>query len=346
MYIFSVRANANKSTEAVGLGYTPEGLDQNPVYFEILQEAAFRSQPIFNLSEWIIHRAHRRYGLFVTDEKVSTRTLRKSVSLQISQNYTNSEHKEHVRVSHGLKFVENENVTAAWIELLKSGYAYDESVLDETGVGIFPGKDLSFFARNLRTPSEKLCNEFAAWGHLIDAGSTIRKVLYQKWSKNRIVDRPLPEPYVYDLINIGREVLAQLSTPMSVNFSRAILAKTPLDIGLLNHTGGLYIELLNDLDSLLIADQAFLLGSWLAKARALVSQDHNISDCHDTIIGDLDCADFMEWNARSQITSWYPTTSATASTSGKYEFLQFLKQSIKGFRGSREIYYYSIHAVL
>jgi hypothetical protein len=29
----------------------------------------------------------------------------------------------------------------------------------------------------------------------------------------------LPEPYIYDLVNTAREVLAQLSTPMLLNFS-------------------------------------------------------------------------------------------------------------------------------
>ena len=34
---------------------------------------------------------------------------------------------------------------------------------------------------------------------------------------------------------------------------------------------------------------------------------HGANDCNDTIIGDLRCDDFMEWNARAQLTTWYPT---------------------------------------
>ena len=39
------------ATQAVGVGYTPEGLDQNPTYYELLQEAAFKAAPVrtFNL---------------------------------------------------------------------------------------------------------------------------------------------------------------------------------------------------------------------------------------------------------------------------------------------------------
>ena len=32
-------AGADPATQAVGVGYTPEGLDQNPAYWELLQEA-------------------------------------------------------------------------------------------------------------------------------------------------------------------------------------------------------------------------------------------------------------------------------------------------------------------
>eukprot|EP01052_Picozoa_sp_SAG31_P076747 SAG31_NODE_36044_length_317_cov_0.706422_1_plen_92_part_10 len=36
---------------------------QNPAYYELLQEAAFKSAPESNLTQWLINRAHRRYGL-------------------------------------------------------------------------------------------------------------------------------------------------------------------------------------------------------------------------------------------------------------------------------------------
>jgi hypothetical protein len=49
-------------TQAVGVGYTPEGLDQNTAYYELLQEAAFKAQPESNVTEWLVMRAFRRYG--------------------------------------------------------------------------------------------------------------------------------------------------------------------------------------------------------------------------------------------------------------------------------------------
>eukprot|EP01050_Picozoa_sp_SAG11_P009784 SAG11_NODE_945_length_6430_cov_8.027800_1_plen_178_part_00 len=72
----------------------------------------------------------------------------------------------------------------------------------------------------------------------------------------------------------------------------------------MNRTGTLYQELLLDLDQLLATDGAFLLGPWLDRARRLGG---DATDCTGTIVGDLHCADFMEWNARSQLTTWKPT---------------------------------------
>jgi hypothetical protein len=57
-----VPAGYDPTTQAVGVGYTPEGLDQNTAYYELLQESAFKAKPESNLTEWLVTRANRRYG--------------------------------------------------------------------------------------------------------------------------------------------------------------------------------------------------------------------------------------------------------------------------------------------
>jgi len=132
---------------------------------------------------------------------------------------------------------------------------------------------------------------------------------------------PLPAPFTYDLVNGAREVLAQLATPLSVNFSNAFSKNASpgyMEPARLNATGATFRELLLDLDRLLATDTAFMLGPWLASARQLGGSE---TDCTDTVVGDDvlsgSCADFMEWNARSQLTSWYPTPSATQGYPGQ-----------------------------
>ena len=60
-----------------------------------------------------------------------------------------------------------------------------------------------------RTPSATLCKIFQAWGLFIEGAPQVDPAL---------------EPFRYDLVNLGRELLAQLATPVSLNFSNVIKA--------------------------------------------------------------------------------------------------------------------------
>ena len=79
-------------------GQTPEGLDQNPAYYELLQEAAFRQTSEANLTDWLVHRAHRRYGLSSDSAEVGS----------------------------------------AWANIGQSGYTHNGQVHDPTAVSILP----------------------------------------------------------------------------------------------------------------------------------------------------------------------------------------------------------------
>ena len=249
----------------VGSGFTPEGFDQNPVYYEVIQGAPWRSGPIVNMSRWVVDRAHRRYGVLAHESPA---------------------------------------VAEAWTLLEQSSYAEDLGVGDDTGVGQFPLVPESSYKRalvhwnaNLTQPSAGLCKTWTAWGRLIDAASEV----------GGAVDT---EPFRYDLVNTGREILAQLSTVLSIRFAHALDA-TPLDSATLNRTGQAYVNLLLDLDALVATDSAFLLGSWLRDARAWGTVNGSaMQDCTGTVIDSVlkgDCQRFLEWNARTQLTTWYPT---------------------------------------
>jgi alpha-N-acetylglucosaminidase len=125
------------------------------------------------------------------------------------------------------------------------------------------------------------------------------------------------EPFLYDLVNVGREVLAQLTTPMALNFSDATSAQR-LNSAVLIPAGTLYIQLLLDLDHLLSTNVAFPLRPWLELSRRLASEDEAGGlkcDCFSPILNysshnkgdDGCCKRFYEWNARCQVTTWNPT---------------------------------------
>ena len=274
-----VRAGYDPATQAVGVGYTPEGLDQNPAYYELLQESAFKAAAESNVTDWLVRRAHRRYGLPAP----------------------------------------NWEVASAWADIGDSGYAHDGDVHDPTAVGTLSPSNWEPWtgfgpATGKHAPTDGMCKEWRAWRSLLAAAPAVASAnvampASQKFGK-------YPKTYSYDLVDIGREVLAQLTIPVARNFNAARKGGVDNDngngtgndaAGNVNRTGTLYVELLLDLDTLLATDTAFLLGPWLDSARRLGG---NATDCTDTVVGDLDCADFMEWNARSQITTWKPTPKA------------------------------------
>lgn len=240
------------NTSAGGTGCTPEGIDQNPVYYEFFISANFRHTPVANLTDHVVSRSLRRYAA-----------------------------KEPVVA-----------VANAWSFLLQSVYEQDFGLSDSTGVTHLPGHDSQFDSEGHPNPS--ICLVYAAWGQLINAAASAA------------ID-PSLDPFRYDLVNTGREALAQLATLLSVRFADA-LSTTPLNATQLNRTAQPYLELLADIDTLLITEPAFLLGPWLQAARRWGS---DASDC-----GDRACPDFYEWNARAQITSWYPTPLGAAKIPG------------------------------
>jgi alpha-N-acetylglucosaminidase len=94
---------------------------------------------------------------------------------------------------------------------------------------------------------------------------------------------------------------------LTLPFLTALLTEKKINVARLNETHALYVRLLLDLDSLLATDPAFMLGPWLDQARNLGG---DAVDCVATIVGDFpNCRDFMEWNARAQITTWHPVAA-------------------------------------
>lgn len=79
------------------------------------------------------------------------------------------------------------------------------------------------------------------------------------------------------------------------------------DAALIESTGTLYSNILDDIDALVATESGFLLGPWIEMARYF---GENSTDCParpgvDPTVGT--CPDFYEWNARVQLTTWNPT---------------------------------------
>lgn len=193
------------------------------------------------------------------------------------------------------------HVTKTWELLQESMYSQDVSVQDYTGVKNLPGGsnwDWSNPRSGQREPADSFCKTYQAWSSLLASAEQVKN--------------PLTEPMRYDLVDLGRDVLARLTTPISQNFSKSLGNGTTIpDAAECARSGKLYVDLLMDLDALVATDQAFLLGSWLKMARRFanapdgsVSDDCAPSPAAPNFPNGLTCAEFYEWNARVQLTTW------------------------------------------
>ena len=153
------------------------------------------------------------------------------------------------------------------------------------------------------TPSAALCQEWESWGSLNAAAPAVAAA-----AAARSGHAKPPETFSYDLVNTAREVLAQLSSPLLLNFTLAFNGSlTPAAAPAIEASGAAFVELLADMETLLSTDTAFMLGPWLASASKLGGA---ATDCvADNVAGGIgNCADFMEWNAKAQLTTWYVGT--------------------------------------
>lgn len=80
----------------VGLGLTPEGIEQNPVVYELMSELAWRKEPV-NLAKWVSLYAVRRYGSTHENLAAAWKLLFRSIYNCTVPNYRNHNHSPLVR---------------------------------------------------------------------------------------------------------------------------------------------------------------------------------------------------------------------------------------------------------
>jgi len=164
---------------------------------------------------------------------------------------------------------------SAWRHLSRSVYAqHDPSPAMESPITAPPGLDLT-----KATP----------WGSFerdYDAGE-----VWTAWDELQSASRELGsvDPYRYDLVDVARQALADLSLPVYGNLVAAYRSGDAARFGVAKAR---FTELMDDLDTLLGTRREFLLGAWLADARRW-----GITEAE---------RELYERNARLLVTLWGP----------------------------------------
>ncbi|XP_077241702.1 alpha-N-acetylglucosaminidase family / NAGLU family isoform X2 [Tasmannia lanceolata] len=238
-----IDARVSQNSTMVGVGMCMEGIEHNPVVYDLMSEMAFRSKKV-QVEEWLKSYSQRRYGRADHQSEKVWKILYSTI-----YNCTDG------IADHNKDFI---------VELpdydpsLKSGSDGSKgrqmpslSMLDRT-------KRFSFRETNSDLPQPHLWysteEAILALKLFLDSGDNLAGSL----------------TYRYDLVDLTRQVLSKLANQV---YLEAVTAFQQKSVKALSHQSKKFIELIKDIDTLLASDDNFLLGPWLETAKKLaVSQ--------------------------------------------------------------------------
>lgn len=237
-----VEARRSENSTMVGVGMSMEGIEQNPVVYDLMSEMAFRHNKL-DVKRWIDVYSTRRYG--------------KCFSL----------------------------IQDAWNILYHTVYNCTDGLFDKNRdvIVAFPDVDPSFISTDSFDKP-----------HLWYSTSEVIRALEIFISSGDELSGS--NTYSYDLVDLTRQTLAKYANQL---FLKVIEAYHAHDVYKVTHLSNKFLELVNDMDTLLACHEGFLLGPWLESAKQLAQGQAQESQ--------------FEWNARTQITMWFDNTEEEAS---------------------------------
>ncbi len=194
------------SGQLKGIGLTMEGIEQNPVLYELMTSHTWRNTPI-DLNEWLESYIRNRYG---------------KTSPELEQ---------------------------AWQVLVRTVYN-GQAIRDGAESIIAARPTFDGFRRWARTKLNYAPEDLLpAWDLFVKAIPECEK----------------SDGFVYDLVDLTRQVLANYALPVQQEFAEAYQTN---DKAAFDRYTAEYLDLIDDLDRLLATRKDFLLGPWLAGARS------------------------------------------------------------------------------
>ncbi|GGI24411.1 alpha-N-acetylglucosaminidase [Pedobacter mendelii] len=201
--------NNPQSGKMKGIGLTMEGIEQNPVLYELMMANVWQSKPI-DLKLWLPQFVLNRYGN------------------------------------------KNEHALKAWDILRKTVYTVpaDKYIRDGAESIIQARPTFDSLTRWAKTTLNYNQQELLpAWDELIKSVPSCQN----------------SDGFQYDIVDVTRQVLANYSLQIQRNF---VLAYQKKDLATFKIESEKFIQLINDMDKLLATRKDFMLGPWVADARA------------------------------------------------------------------------------
>nr|XP_018629203.1 alpha-N-acetylglucosaminidase [Nicotiana tomentosiformis] len=265
---------ADGKLKMVGVGMCMEGIEHNPVVYELMSEMAFRGDN-FQLQGWLKSYSHRRYGK-VNDQIEAAWDILYHTIYNCTDGIADH-NKDYI-----VEFPD-------WDPSGKTGT--DISGTDSSSqnrmqklAGFQLNRRFLFFEKSSSLPKPHLWysteDVIKALKLFIDAGKELSGSL----------------TYRYDLVDLSRQSLSKLANQVYLD---AISAFRREDSKALSLHSQKFLQLIKDIDKLLAADDNFLLGTWLESAKNLAMNSDEKKQ--------------YEWNARTQVTMWFDNTKYNKS---------------------------------
>ncbi|XP_020223142.1 alpha-N-acetylglucosaminidase [Cajanus cajan] len=232
-----VDARVSANSTMVGVGMCMEGIEQNPIVYELMSEMAFRDKKVI-VPEWIKSYCRRRYGKAVHQVEAAWEILYHTI-----YNCTDG------IADHNHDFIV---MFPDW----------NASTCSETGMSsnqktylLPPGNRRYLF-------QEKLSDMPQA--HLWYPLDDVIKALQLFLDGGKDLSGSLT--YRYDLVDLTRQVLSKLANQV---YYKAISSFQKKNSEALQFHSNEFLQLIKDIDVLLASDDNYLLGTWLESAKKL-----------------------------------------------------------------------------
>jgi alpha-N-acetylglucosaminidase len=225
----SIALHDPESKNMVGIGLTPEAIEQNPAVYELMLENVWRDNPV-DAEAWLTDYAKRRYGK--ADQKINQ-------AWKILLNTVYSGAPRH-------------SGTASII-LGRPSFKMDHDYRVDTTLNYDPKQLVK------------------AWNLFIRSADGLRE----------------SDGFRYDIVDITRQVLANYANVLQPKLINAYRQK---DVAGFKKQSAEFLQLMDDMDTLLGTREDFLLGKWINDARA-----NGITPKEK---------DLYEFNARDLVTIW------------------------------------------
>ncbi|XP_062169600.1 alpha-N-acetylglucosaminidase-like [Alnus glutinosa] len=229
-----VDARKSENSTMVGVGMSMEGIEQNPVVYDLMSEMAFRHNKV-DVKKWIHLYSKRRYGQSVPLIQDAWNILYHTV-----YNCTDGAYDKNRDV-----IVAFPDVHPSFISVLQERYNHY-------------GKSVS-----RRVALEEITDSFDQ-PHLWYSTSEVIHALELFIASGDELSES--NPYRYDLVDLTRQALAKHANQLFLNIIEAYQLN---DVhGVASHSQK-FLDLVEDMDKLLACHDGFLLGPWLESAKKL-----------------------------------------------------------------------------